>query len=118
MTQTGNEKTSLSTNAVVMFYSCTVLQATAALCCSPVCHETQGTEAKQPGPVLSQLPFELHTECLCRFDPVVGMMILSRTGLCPEHTRQRDQRDAEIITSCQWRRQNPKPQHPKCLDRD
>ncbi len=77
-----------------MFYSWAVLQVTTALCCSSVRHGKQGTEAKQPSPFLSQLPFEPHTVCICRFDPVAGMMILSNTGLCPKHTTESHQRDA------------------------
>lgn len=96
MIQTGNEKTRLSTNMPVMFNSWAVLQVTTALCCSSVYHGKQGTEAKQPSTFLSQLPFEPYTECICRFDLVVGMMILPNTGLCPKHTTQGDQRDAEI----------------------
>lgn len=71
MIQTGNEKTSLSTNTVVMFYSWTGLQVTTALCYSSVNHGKQGTEAKQPSPFMSQLPFEPH-----RFDLMVGLVTL------------------------------------------
>lgn len=93
--QTGNEKTSLSTDTAVMFYSWVVLQVMTALCCSFVYHGKRGTEAKQRSPFLSQLPFEPHTVCICRFDLLVGMTMLSNTGLCPEHTAQSDQREAE-----------------------
>lgn len=82
-----------------MFYSWAVLQVTTALCCSSVHHGKPGTEAKQPSPFLSQLPFEPLTVCICRFDLVVGMRILSNTGLCPKHTTESDQRDSEK-TSC------------------
>lgn len=106
--QTGNEKTSLSTDTAVMFYSWVILQVMTALCCSFVCHGKQGTEAEQHSPFLSQLPFEPHTVCICRFDLVVGMTMLSDTGLCPKHTARSDQREA----SCQFRR------HSQCLDRN
>lgn len=96
MIESGNEKTYLSANMLAMFNSWAVLQVTTALCCSSVYHGRQGTEAKQPSTFLTQLPFEPYTVCICRFDLVVGMMILPNTGLCPKHTTQGDQRDAEI----------------------
>lgn len=76
MIQTGNEKTYRKTNRVVMFYSGAVLQVMTALCYSSVYHEKRVTKARQPSPFLSQLPFEPHTVCICRFDLVVGIMIL------------------------------------------
>lgn len=57
--------------------------------------EAVGLEPSNSAPFLSQLPFELHTVCICRFDLVAGMMILSNIGLCPKHTTQSDQRDVE-----------------------
>lgn len=100
MIQSGNENMSLSTNTVVVFISWTAVYDT--LCCSSVNHWKQGTEAKQPSPFLSQLPFQPHAVCICRFDLMVRLMILSNTGLCPKHTTQND------LSNAGKRRQNPR----------
>ena len=48
--QTGNEKTSLSTDTAVMFYSWVVLQVMTALCRSFVYHGKRGTEPSSAAP--------------------------------------------------------------------
>lgn len=54
MVQTENEKMSLSTNTVAMFYSWAILQVATILCCSFENQRKQGIEARQPSPFLSQ----------------------------------------------------------------
>lgn len=80
MVQTENEKMSLSTNTVAMFYSWAILQVATILCCSFENQRKQGIEARQPSPFLSQLPFEPHSMCT-PFDLVAGMMILSNAAV-------------------------------------